>query len=307
MKFSAALRAVAPLIADRQFRRPEGHGPRVEAELDLFLESVAVLDYQTDFYPGAEVSLVTNDSRKVVPGAVFVAVKGALADGRSFIPAAVQAGAAVIFTRDYVDAPAEGVLYLIVKDDYLAYAKLCEAFYDFPACKLSSFAVTGTNGKTTTAMTIRHLLNRAGKPCGLISTVEYDTVNSVETADRTTPEAGRLFALLAAMRDAGAAAFAMEASSHALAQNRLGGLAFQAAIFTNLTGDHLDYHHTMEEYFAAKRRLFEQHLAPDGIAVIHCDDPYGAELCKLLPAERVVSFGENAGVWRLMVEATNAS
>ena len=308
MKLADALRTLADQIIDRQFRRGTGHGPRVEAQLDLFLETVSVLDYGTPYCPGTEITQITNDSRQVKPGAIFVAVKGAAADGNRFIPQAAAAGAAAVVTAQYADDPPEGVTCLIVKDDYLAYSLLCEAFYQYPTRALTGFAVTGTNGKTTSAMLLQKLLNLSGHPCGLLSTVCYDTGDGAPVAARcTTPEAGELFALLSAMRDNNLNAFAMEASSHALAQNRLGALRFRAAIFTNLTGDHLDYHHTMEEYFAVKCRLFQEHLAPGGLAVIHTDDPWGEKLAHLLPPDQVVSFGRHSGVWRIGDEAVTAA
>ncbi len=300
MKYAAALRAIRQLIKDRQYVRITGSGPEVEAKLDLFFETMSVLDYDTDFFPGAEIPLITNDSRAVVPGAIFAAIRGAKTDGNQFIPQAVAAGAAVTISAVPVAEPVPGVIHLQVSDDYDAYARLCEAFHDFPTRAMPSFAVTGTNGKTTSAMLFRQLLNLSGRSCGLISTVEYDTCDGTPlAADRTTPEAARLFELFASMRDHGARAMAMEVSSHALAQNRIGALRFQAAIFTNLTGDHLDYHRTMEAYFAAKCRLFTDHLASGGVAVINADDAWGRQLCAMLPPQQAMAFGRNHGNWRI--------
>ena len=250
--------------------------------------------------PETAVMQIANDSRTVIKDAVFVAIAGAKSNGLQFVPQALQRGAKVIISQTPVNDLPEGTVNLCVSNAYTAYARLCEAFYDYPADALKRFAITGTNGKTTSVMIIRALLNYRQRRCGLISTVEYDTgCGEPETADRTTPEAGKLFQYIAQMRDNQLDAFAMEVSSHALHQNRIGSLKFDAAIFSNLTGDHLDYHHTFEDYFCAKRKLFIEHLAENGIAVINCDDAYGRTLSADPAIKNVVTFGQNNGVWQI--------
>lgn len=251
---------------------------------------------------------ITNDSRQVIKDAVFVAIPGSRNDGLQFVPQALQKGAKVIISQTPAAVLPPETVNLCVSNAYTAYARLCEAFYDYPANALKRFAITGTNGKTTSVMIIRALLNYHKLRCGLISTVEYDTgCGTPETADRTTPEAGKLFQYIAEMRDNHLDAFAMEVSSHALHQNRIGSLKFDAAIFSNLTGDHLDYHHTFEDYFCAKRKLFIEHLAENGIAVINCDDAYGRRLSADPAVKNVVSFGQNSGLWQIKNVSVNRS
>jgi len=301
LKYALALRVIKDLIIDRAFVRPIGEGTEAETALDLIMETVSVLDYDTDYLPGAEFVQVCNDSRKVTAGSIFTAIPGAAVDGKKFIPQALEKGASVIISQENMqDLLLPGTVNLVVKNAYLVYAMLCEAMYDFPVKDMDCFAVTGTNGKTTTAMLTRLLLHQADAGCGMISTVEYDLGGGdVKPAERTTPEAAELFAYFANMRKRNLHNMVMEVSSHALAQNRIGSLKFQSAIFTNLTGDHLDYHHTMEEYFRVKELLFTRHLAPGGKAVINCDDPYGRILAEKLPPEQVVSFGCSNGQWRI--------
>ena len=292
LKYALALRSIKDLITGREFFRPTGEGHAAEAALDMIMETVSVLDFDCDYLPGAEIPQITNDSRQVTQGAIFVAINGSKSNGMDYVPQALKNGAAVIISENSAEAMLlPGTINLIVKNAYAAYGILCEAFYDFPVCGSCGIAVTGTNGKTTSAFLIRQLLNLADKRCGLISTIEYDCGKTVEAADRTTPEAFRLFSMFDAMRSNGLKNFVMETSSHALHQKRIGSVKFQAAIFTNLTGDHLDYHRSMEEYYQAKKILFTQHLADDGVAIINTDDPYGKRLAEELNNSNVITFG----------------
>lgn len=225
----------------------------------------------TDF----PVEAVVNDSRQVISGSVFVAVRGAIADGHRFIAAARAQGARAIVVSDpAVMIPGEN--FFFVDDSYTAYSLLMERFYGDPAAKLRLTGITGTNGKTTIAFMLHHMLSAAGRRTGLISTVKYLVADRVFPADRTTPEAAELQRLFAGMVAADCRDAVMEVSSHALDQNRTGSARFAVAIFTNLTGDHLDYHHTMENYFQAKKRLFSELTA--GTAIINTDDPWGRRL-----------------------------
>ena len=301
LTYAEVLRTIKDLIVSRSFVRPIGEGPEAEAALDLIMETVSVLDYDTDYFPAAGIDQITNDSRKLVNNGVFVAISGAEFDGRKFIPQALEKGAKVIISESVAeDMLLPGRVNLVVKNSYKAYAKLCEAANGYPADAMNSFAITGTNGKTTSAMMIRFLLNESQKPCGMISTVEYDVGNgNITAAERTTPEAAELFGCIKSMKDNGLKNFVMEVSSHAAAQSRIGSMQFKAAIFTNLTGDHLDYHHTMEEYFLAKKRLFTEHLHASGKAVINTDDEYGKRLAKDIPDKQLVTFGCSNAMWRI--------
>ncbi len=238
---------------------------------------------------------VTADSRRVVPGSLFIALPGVHTDGHAFIPAALAAGAvAVIYTRPETALPPD-VSGLRVPENRIreALALTVREFYHRPDEALQLAGITGTNGKTTSAYLIEDLLRRSGRRGGLISTVEYRTPETVWPANRTTPGPEEFFPLLARVATEGGEFAAMELSSHALDQHRTDGVRFQAAVFTNLTGDHLDYHKTMEAYFAAKKRLFRELLAPEGTAVLNLDDPFGAVLAAELDGRKIVTFGKN--------------
>ena len=244
---------------------------------------------------------VIADSRQVLPQDTFVAIRGANVDGHRFIGDAIAAGATVIIHQEELPEYQPGITYIRVADSARVYARILREQCHRPDETVRLFGVTGTNGKTTTAYLIEHLLNHAGVPCGLVSTVEYRDGKRTLPADRTTPGPDVLFPLLDEMRLNGMRAAALELSSHALAQGRIDGARFRCAIFTNLTGDHLDYHHDMESYFQAKLQLFKQILAPDGSVVVNIDDPYGMRLTREISGGRqLLTFGENpAAQWRL--------
>jgi UDP-N-acetylmuramoyl-L-alanyl-D-glutamate--2,6-diaminopimelate ligase len=169
-------------------------------------------------------------------------------------------------------------------------------FHGRPADALALAAVTGTNGKTTVAWLVEACARAAGLPVGMLGTVAHRWPGAERPAGHTTPESTTVHALLAEMRAAGARAAVLEVSSHALAQDRVAGMRFRAAAFTNLTRDHLDYHGDMERYFAAKRRLFLEHLVPDGVAVVNVRDPFGARLAAQLgPGRRLWRHGGRTG------------
>jgi UDP-N-acetylmuramoyl-L-alanyl-D-glutamate--2,6-diaminopimelate ligase len=219
-----------------------------------------------------EVAALAYDSRAVAPGTLFFCVPGQRSDGHDHAVAAVAAGASALV----VERPLSlGVPELIVPSARRAMAPLAARFYGDPSAALRVLAVTGTNGKTTTTFLIRSLLEAAGEQCALLGTVKSVIGGIEHEVIRTTPEAIDLQASFAAMRDAGDRACAIEVSSHALALHRADAIHFAAAVFTNLTQDHLDFHASMEDYFAAKRGLFE---AGPGLAVINADDPYGERL-----------------------------
>ena len=223
--------------------------------------------------PHTTVNALAYDSRRVGPGSLFFCVPGASQDGHSFAAAAVAAGAAALVVERPLGL---GIPEIVVSDARRAMGRLAGAFHGHPAAGLTLLGVTGTNGKTTTVFLLRSILEAAGRRNGLIGTIETRVGDDVEPGVRTTPEAVDLHALFARMRAAGVQAVAMEVTSHALVQHRVEGLTFDVAAFTNLSQDHLDFHAGMEDYFAAKRSLFERGRARAG--VYNVDDPYGRRL-----------------------------
>jgi len=210
------------------------------------------------------------DSRLVKAGDVFVAVEGAACDGHDFIDRAVANGAKYIVCQ--TKAPAVGCEVTVVDDSSKAAAILAQTSRGNPASQLTSLAVTGTNGKTTVAFLVRSCIQNAGQKCGLIGTIIYDTGAETFEAPLTTPDCLTIAERQSQMLKAGAKYMVIEASSHALAQNRLAAIDFKAAAFTNLTGDHLDYHKTKEQYLAAKTKLFTA-LSPNAVAVLNKQSP----------------------------------
>jgi UDP-N-acetylmuramoyl-L-alanyl-D-glutamate--2,6-diaminopimelate ligase len=225
------------------------------------------------------VSGVEYDSRRVKPGTVFVAMRGETSDGNRFIDQAIQAGAVAVVTDSSSEKPRENVAWAVVPDGRRALARLSANFYKRPAERIAITGITGTNGKSTTAFLIESILTAAGRKSALIGTIEYHVAGKVYPAPYTTPEALELERILSEALGLGATEAVMEVSSHALAQERVYGVPFDVAVFTNLTRDHLDYHKTMDEYFAAKRLLFEGcGTDPPRVAVTNLDDEYGAKL-----------------------------
>ncbi len=234
-----------------------------------------------------DITALTHDSRQAVPGALFVALPSATpgrqgeaaAGGAQFVHEAVEKGAVAVITSSNLDVARATVIE--VQAPRQALADAAAVFYGHPSLQLQTAGVTGTNGKTTTAFLLKHLLDVAERPCGLIGTVRYVIGPRELPAARTTPEASETQHLLRQMREVGCRAAVMEVSSHALDQERVRGVEFDAAIFSNLTQDHLDYHVTMEAYFAAKRKLFEQMATQAhkrGTAVVNIDDAHGRRL-----------------------------
>ena len=229
---------------------------------------------------------VTCDSRAIGPGAVFVAVRGFSTDGHRFIDAAVKAGAAAIVCEELPAEQNDEVCWLVVTDARKALAELSKVFYGNASDALMIIGVTGTNGKTTTARLVTSMLNASGIPAGYIGTGLCRIGSRDIELERTTPESSGLHDLFRQMVDAGCRAAVMEVSSHALVLDRVHGLRFRAAVFTNLTPEHLDFHATMEEYAEAKRLLFDR-LDDGGFAVVNADDPQAEFMVGNLPPERV--------------------
>ena len=221
-------------------------------------------------------SAVCDDSRRVEPGSLFVAVPGATADGHDFIPAAVERGAAALVIEQPGHSTA-GLPVVEVANSRLALAILSHVMAGRPSDKLRVVGVTGTNGKTTTTWLIHHLLTEVGCETGLLGTIESRIGARRLAASMTTPGPIELSSVLAEMVDAGCTDCVMEVSSHALAQHRASGIRFTAGVFTNLTRDHLDYHGTWEAYLQAKKVMFDG-LDSDAAAVYNVDDPSGVQI-----------------------------
>lgn len=237
---------------------------------------------------------MTNDSRKVEKDGIFIAVKGAASDGHDYINKAIDRGAAVIVHENEVGSDNPSAIFIRVKKSYPAYATICETFFDYPARNLKLAGITGTNGKTTSAYLLHSILSDSSLKTGLISTVCRRTGKNIVMSERTTPEAFELQETFREMADAGCTCAVMEVSSHALDQNRTGSAKFAGVLFTNLTGDHLDYHKDMESYFSAKKILFETHADENSAAAINIDDRYGKMLVEGMKDVRLFSFGRSA-------------
>ena len=240
---------------------------------------------------GIEIQQVSCDSRRVEKGELFFALHGAKADGNTFIQDALKRGAVAVASEEA--APKKlprGVAWVQVREERKALATAAANFFGHPGNGLQLVAVTGTNGKTTTTSLVDAMVKASGARTGLFGTIAYHTPLGDHPAPNTTPESVDLQGFLAEIRDAGGKFAVLEASSHSLAMDRLWGCHFQAAVFTNLTREHMDYHKTFEDYFAAKRRLFEGTGAggPE-VAVVNADDGYGKQLEGL--AKKTVTYG----------------
>lgn len=243
----------------------------------------------------AEITSLAYNTEKVCPGAMFFALHGEKADGNAFIPDAIERGAIAIASE--MPAPVElhgQVTWVHVRHARRALATVGANFFGRPGDALELVAVTGTNGKTTIAYLVDSILRAAGRVAGLLGTISYRTPKGTRKARNTTPESLDLQEVLAEVRAAGGTDVVLEASSHALVMDRLWGCRFAAAIFTNLTRDHLDYHKTFDDYFAAKRILFEGTGAgAPAVAIVNTDDPYGRQLVGL--ARQTLTYGLKNG------------
>lgn len=236
-------------------------------KLETLLADVETLEVHADLQ--TEIGNVSYDSRHTEHGDLFVAIRGFESDGHRFIGAAVKAGAAVILCEE---APAEDIPYVLVRDARLALALVSKNYFHDPAGEMKVVGVTGTNGKTTTTLLIKHVLEDVcGAKVGLIGTIQNMIGDTVIPTERTTPESYELQKLFREMADAGCQYVVMEVSSHSLALDRVAGVRFAVAVFTNLTQDHLDFHKTMEAYAGAKAKLFER----CDRAAINLDDEWG--------------------------------
>src|SRR5438477_11143177 len=238
-----------------------------------------------------EIRQVACDSRKVQPGTLFFALHGAKADGNAFIQDAIKRGAVAIASEEKaVGKIPAGVSWIQVREARKALAIAAANFLGHPANALQLVAVTGTNGKTTTTAVVDAMVKASGAKTGLFGTIAYHTPLGDYPAPNTTPESVDLQGFFAEIRDAGGKYAVLEASSHSLAMDRLWACHFQAAVFTNLTHEHMDFHKAFEDYFAAKRRLFEGTGAgaPE-VAVLNADNEFGKRLAGL--AKKTVTYG----------------
>jgi len=223
----------------------------------------------------AEISELVYDSRKAGPGSLFFCVVGEKVDGHEFGPRVVEAGAsALVVERELTEL---AVPQVVVEDSRAAMAPLAARFWGDPTAELRVVGVTGTNGKTTTAFLIREILQAADFRCGLLGTVKQVVGGVEKEVERTTPEAIELQRSFRQMLEGGDEACAMEVSSHALSLHRADAIRFEVALFTNLTQDHLDFHADMDDYFLAKRKLFEMDAK---VKIVNVDDPYGRRLAE---------------------------
>lgn len=235
--------------------------------------------------PDMPVTELTADSRCVVPGAIFVAVRGPQSDGHDYIEAAIKAGATAIVCEEFPVDIVTGVKWIKVSNSAVALGHLAAAWYGDPSRHLTLVGVTGTNGKTTIATLLYEMARQRGLKAGLLSTVENRVEDTVYPAVNTTPSPLETNKLLAEMVERGCTFAAMEVSSHGMVQHRTAGLKFSGGIFTNLTRDHLDYHGTFKAYLEAKKRFFDL-LAPDAWALTNADDPNGAVMLQNTRAKK---------------------
>lgn len=234
-----------------------------------------------------EITSLSQDSRKVEKGALFIAIPGGAKDGAEFAEGAVKAGALALVAEKKIDA---GVPCYVVPNARKAAALIAANFYKKPAEELTLLGVTGTNGKTTTAYLLAAMCEAGRQNVGLIGTVKYRYAGKEVVPTHTTPDALELHKMFREMVDMGIDTVVMEVSSHALVQERVHGLTFRAAAFTNLSRDHLDFHKDQEEYFGAKRKLFADNLSKGGVAVVNGDDTYAARIYNELRGEKRMAW-----------------
>ena len=217
---------------------------------------------------------VSSDSREKLDNSIFVGVKGLSGDGAAFADQAIDNGASVVVYETEVESMQEGIVYLKVEDSRAIQSVLAAMVYGYPAKSLKTIAVTGTNGKTSFAYILRHILNFNNEKCGLLGTTEYDLGARIITPTHTTPDAVFVHRYLKEMVESGCSFLVMEVSSHALALGRVKGLKYDISVFTNLSQDHLDFHHNMDNYAYSKSHLFSDCSKKEGISILNADDSY---------------------------------
>jgi UDP-N-acetylmuramoyl-L-alanyl-D-glutamate--2,6-diaminopimelate ligase len=247
----------------------------------LYKVSIRSVEGSTD----VEIKDIQIDSRKIKPGAVFVAVRGVAADGHEFIDKAIESGATAVVSEILPSPGKDGVTYVQVENSAAAAAYMAHNFFGQPSEKMKVVGVTGTNGKTTIATLLYKLFTSLGYKCGLLSTVENRIDDKKVPATHTTPDAISLNTLLKQMVDDGCTHVFMEASSHAIHQHRITGLQFAGGIFSNITHDHLDYHQTFDEYIRVKKSFFDS-LSTHAIAISNADDKRGTVMLQNTHAKK---------------------
>ncbi|MDP9160601.1 MAG: UDP-N-acetylmuramoyl-L-alanyl-D-glutamate--2,6-diaminopimelate ligase [Acidobacteriota bacterium] len=242
------------------------------------------------------------DSRRIKNGDVFVAIRGGSSDGNRFIDRAIASGAIAVVTDSPEEKQRKGTAWAQVPNGRVALAQLSRDFYGAPADKLGITGITGTNGKSTTAFILEAILAAAGRKSTLVGTIEYHVAGKILPAPHTTPESLDLNRIMSEAVEDGSSEAVMEVSSHALAQQRVFGISFDVAVFTNLTRDHLDYHRTMEEYFSSKQILFRGcGSEPPRVSVLNIDDPQASHLAELSSkvGSEVLTYGLDQGDFRV--------
>ena len=269
--------------------------------MDKGAEGLEIIDMDGD----VEISSITLDSREIKgPNTLFAALPGELADGFDYIDEAVSLGAVCVLAEREKEGLV-GVPQIIASDARAVLASISETFYGAPSKKMSIVGITGTNGKTTTSYIIESIFKEAGINCGVIGTVNYRYNDIVLKSGRTTPESPELSALMNDMAEADVSHVVVEVSSHALNQKRADGCRFSAAVFTNLTHEHLDYHHSMENYFMSKKRLFAELMKEDGTPVVNIDDQWGSALAEEFPNALTYSLTKEADIHPSEYEVAN--
>lgn len=249
--------------------------------MEIIMKLYDIMKERSGKFADTEITGITCDSRHVTKGCVFVCINGAAVDGHKFASSAYENGAAVIVCEKDVGLPNQ----IFVEDSRREFAELCAGWFGHPAEKLKIIGVTGTNGKTSVSYMLKAILERCGKKVGLVGTIQNMICDETLPSKNTTPSAYELQSMFSLMVAAGCEYCVMEVSSHALDQDRIYGINFEAAMFTNLTQDHLDYHITMDNYLKAKKKLFYRCKT----AVMNSDDRYFGEMSDSLPC-RVVTY-----------------
>lgn len=257
--------------------------------IESLLNAIDISKRTSSLPDETEITGITADSRRVVPGGAFVAVRGVAVDGHEFIGKAIASGASLIVGEELPDNLPDDVEGVVVADSREALGHLASRYYGDPSESLTLVGVTGTNGKTTIATLLYEMARLRGIKAGLLSTVANIIVDEAEPSEHTTPDAVELNRLLRKMVDAGCTFASMEVSSHAADQHRIAGLDFDGAIFTNLTRDHLDYHKTFDAYLKAKKSFFDM-LPAEAFALVNADDSHGAVMLQNTAAGRKATY-----------------
>ncbi len=267
-------------------------------KLEKLIQNIQYLDAKGAF--DKEVAGVEFDSRKVKPGTAFVAQRGLHADGHDFIDKAEENGASVVICEDFPVKISKHVTYITVEDTSRILGELASAYHNFPSRQMKVVGITGTNGKTSIATLLYRLFMDLGYKTGLISTINYQINERIETASYTTPDALKIQHLMAEMVKEGCGFCFMEVSSHAVHQQRIRGIQFIGGIFTNITHDHLDYHKTFAEYIKAKQRFFDQ-LPAEAFAITNVDDKNGKVMVQNTKARKVTYSSRSMADYRVKV------